>query len=87
MAVTVFYLPNRCVCTFHIVELILFPDFLSPGSFLNISFVSYIFDNMSEINCEILHQYTDQKNFIIFNEIQKGAVGKSYMNNGLLIYD
>jgi hypothetical protein len=65
----------------------LLPDFLSPGAFLNISFVSYIFDNISDINCEILLQYTDKKNFLINYEIQKGAVAKSYMNDGLLIYD
>ncbi len=27
------------------------------------------------------------KIFLIYQEIQKGAVAKSYMNNGLLIYD
>jgi hypothetical protein len=27
------------------------------------------------------------KIFLIYKEIQKGAVAKSYMNNGLLIYD
>jgi hypothetical protein len=33
---------------------------------------------------------TDQKEnkiFLIYKEIQKGAVAKSYMTNGLLIYD
>ncbi len=28
-----------------------------------------------------------KKNFLIYREIQKGVVGKSYMTNGLLIYD
>jgi hypothetical protein len=28
-----------------------------------------------------------KKNFLIYKEIQKGAVAKSYMTNGLLIYD
>jgi hypothetical protein len=34
--------------------------------------------------------YTDKKEnkiFLIFEEIQKVAVAKSYMTNGLLIYD
>jgi hypothetical protein len=34
--------------------------------------------------------YTDKKEikiFLIYKEIQKEAVGKSYMTNGLLIYD
>jgi hypothetical protein len=34
--------------------------------------------------------YTDKKDnkiFLIFKEIQKEAVAKSYMANGLLIYD
>jgi hypothetical protein len=34
--------------------------------------------------------YTDKKErkkFLTFKEIQKGAVAKSYMTNGLLIYD
>jgi hypothetical protein len=34
--------------------------------------------------------YTDKKEntiFLIYKRIQKGAVAKSYMNNGLLIYD
>jgi hypothetical protein len=34
--------------------------------------------------------YTDKKEnkiFLIDKEIQKGAVAKSYMTNGLLIYD
>ncbi len=33
--------------------------------------------------------YTDKKEnqiFLIYKEIQSGAVAKSYMNNGLLIY-
>jgi hypothetical protein len=33
--------------------------------------------------------YTDQKGnkiFLIYKKIQNGAVAKSYMNNGLLIY-
>jgi hypothetical protein len=32
--------------------------------------------------------YTDKKNqiFLIYEEIQSGAVAKSYMTNGLLIY-
>jgi hypothetical protein len=36
-----------------------------------------------------LSYYTDKKEnqiFHIYKEIQKGAVAKSYMNNGLLIY-
>jgi hypothetical protein len=35
-------------------------------------------------------RYTDKKEnkiFLIFKEIQKGAVAKSYMTNGLLIND
>ncbi len=28
-----------------------------------------------------------KKYFLIYKEIQKGAVAKSYMTNGLLIYD
>ncbi len=34
--------------------------------------------------------YTDKKenkSFLIYKEIQKGAVTKLYMTNGLLIYD
>jgi hypothetical protein len=34
--------------------------------------------------------YTDKKEnkiFLIFKDFQKGAVAKSYMTNGLLIYD
>jgi hypothetical protein len=34
--------------------------------------------------------HTDKKEknvFLIYKEIQKGAVAKSYMTNGLLIYD
>jgi hypothetical protein len=34
--------------------------------------------------------YTDKKDnkvFLIYKEIQNGAVAKSYMTNGLLIYD
>jgi hypothetical protein len=34
--------------------------------------------------------YTDKKEkqiFLIFREIQSGAVAKSYMTNGLLIFD
>jgi hypothetical protein len=34
--------------------------------------------------------YTDKKDnkiFLIYKEIQKGSVAKSYMANGLLIYD
>jgi hypothetical protein len=34
--------------------------------------------------------YTDKKEnkiFLIFKEIQKGAIAKSYMTNGLLVYD
>ncbi len=37
----------------------------------------------------ILTRYTDKKEikmFLIYKEIQKGAVAKSYMTNGLLIY-
>jgi hypothetical protein len=29
----------------------------------------------------------ENKIFLIYKEIQKGAVAKSYMTNGLLIYD
>ncbi len=29
----------------------------------------------------------DNKIFLIYKKIQKGAVAKSYMTNGLLIYD
>jgi hypothetical protein len=29
----------------------------------------------------------ERKNFLIYNEIQTGSVAKSYMTNGLLIYD
>jgi hypothetical protein len=38
---------------------------------------------------EIGPQYTDKKEnliFLIYREIQSGAVAKSYMTNGLLIY-
>ncbi len=38
---------------------------------------------------EIRIQYTDKKEnkiFLIYREIQSGAVAKSYMTNGLLIY-
>jgi hypothetical protein len=34
--------------------------------------------------------YTDKKEnkmFLIYQEIQKGAVAKSYLTNGLLLYD
>jgi len=37
----------------------------------------------------ILSNYTDKKEnliFLIYKEIQSGAVAKSYMTNGLLIY-
>jgi hypothetical protein len=37
-----------------------------------------------------MHIYTDKKEnliFLIFNEIQSGAVGKSYMRKGFLIYE
>jgi hypothetical protein len=37
----------------------------------------------------ITYQYTDKKEnqiFLIYREIQSGAVAKSYMTNGLLIY-
>ncbi len=30
---------------------------------------------------------TDKKNFLIFKEIQMGAVAKSYMRKGFLIYE
>jgi hypothetical protein len=33
------------------------------------------------------HECTDKKNFLIYKEIQNGAVAKSYMTDGLLIYD
>jgi hypothetical protein len=29
----------------------------------------------------------EKEKFLIYKEIQKGAVAKSYMTNGLLIYD
>jgi hypothetical protein len=37
----------------------------------------------------IMQSYTDKKEnqiFLIYKEIQSGAVAKSYMNNSLLIY-
>jgi hypothetical protein len=37
----------------------------------------------------VLNHYTDKKEnkiFLIYKEIQKGAVAKSYMTNGLLIF-
>jgi hypothetical protein len=43
-----------------------------------------------EVAEEIGPQYTDKKEnliFLIYREIQSGAVAKSYMTNGLLIYD
>jgi hypothetical protein len=43
--------------------------------------------------CKIVHSsvclYTDKKEskiFLIYKEIQNGALGKSYMTNGFLIY-
>jgi hypothetical protein len=39
---------------------------------------------------QLLCAYTDRKEniiFLIYKEIQKGAVAKSYMTNALLIYD
>jgi hypothetical protein len=38
---------------------------------------------------KIISEYTDKKEkkiFLIYKEIQNGAVAKSYMTNGLLIY-
>jgi hypothetical protein len=32
-------------------------------------------------------RYTDKKNFLIYKEIQTGAVAKSYMRKGFLIYE
>jgi hypothetical protein len=40
--------------------------------------------------CIYYVMYTDKKEykiFLIYKEIQKGAVAKSYMTNGLLIYN
>jgi hypothetical protein len=39
--------------------------------------------------CGVLDSYTDKKEnkiFLIYKEIQNGAVAKSYMTNGLLTY-
>jgi hypothetical protein len=41
-----------------------------------------------EIGGLVYSVYTDKKNFfLIYKEIQKGAVAKSYMRQGFLIYD
>ncbi len=45
-----------------------------------------------ERECDLgqCYTYTDKKEdqiFLIYKEIQKGAVAKSYMTNGLLMYD
>ncbi len=40
-------------------------------------------------NASIFHRHTDKKEnkiFLIYKEIQSGAVAKSYMTDGLLIY-
>jgi hypothetical protein len=42
------------------------------------------------VHCTLNTVYTDKKEnkiFLIYKDIQKGAVAKSYMTNGLLIYD
>jgi hypothetical protein len=41
---------------------------------------SYVYDTYSSL-------IKEKKIFLIYKEIQKGAVAKSYMSNGLLIYD
>jgi hypothetical protein len=38
-------------------------------------------------SCSLYTDKKDNKIFLIYKEIQKGAVAKSYMTNGLLIYD
>ncbi len=48
------------------------------------------FSEKEYINWIFRAENTDKKEnkiFLIYKEIQKGAVAKSYMTNGLLIYD
>ncbi len=50
---------------------------------------STIGDLLGEIEMKGLNRYTDKKEkkiFLIYKEIQNGAVAKSYMTNNLLIY-
>jgi hypothetical protein len=49
----------------------------------------FIFADRSEAQKQLIH-YTDKKEnkiFLIFREIQSGAVAKSYMRKGFLIYE
>jgi hypothetical protein len=55
----------------------------------NLSSIEVVFSSSSKTTGYI-GIYTDKKEnkiFLIFQEIQKGAVAKSYLTNGLLIYD
>jgi hypothetical protein len=47
------------------------------------------FPNIFEVSICMHYRYTDKKEnqiFLIYKEIQNGAVAKSYVTNGLLIY-
>jgi hypothetical protein len=48
-----------------------------------------LYKPLAHIYSSPVHLYTDKKEneiFLVNKEIQKGAVAKSYMTNGLLIY-
>ncbi len=42
---------------------------------------------VDETHINMYNGKKENKIFLIYKEIQKGAVAKSYMTNGLLIYD
>ncbi len=56
----------------------------------NMNFVVYLLFLTSVINVFWFMHYTDKKEykiFLIYREIQSGAVAKSYMRKGILIYE
>jgi hypothetical protein len=58
-----------------------------PQKLIRFYVLIYAVMYFGQISIAILRGYTDKKlNQIFLKEIQKGAVAKSYMTNGLLIY-
>ncbi len=52
-------------------------------SFLESFLCGSVYENWSTVHTD----KTENKIFLVYKEIQSGAVAKSYMTNGLIIYD
>ncbi len=70
-----------------------YPPNQHPRRFISASFgillLLLVHLALRRITYVVANQYTDKKEnqiFLIYKEIQSGAVAKSYLTNGLLIY-